>query len=44
MAAWLYEGAEVCTALDVTLNHGETVKLQGLLLTTVYLEDIGLVG
>lgn len=44
MAAWVYEGAEVCTALDVPLCHGDPVQLPGLLLTTVYLEDIGLVG
>ena len=44
MAAGLFEGAKVCTALDVPLSHGHTVQLPGLVLTTVYLEDIGLVG
>ncbi|KAK9831968.1 hypothetical protein WJX81_004177 [Elliptochloris bilobata] len=44
MAAGVFEEAEVCTALDVPLACGAPLQLSGLLLTTVYLEDIGLVG
>ena len=39
-----FDDAEVITALDVPLECSEPLQLPGFLLTTVYLEDNGLVG
>jgi hypothetical protein len=44
MAVGVFEGIEVVTALDIPLEYGQPLQLQGLLLTTVYLADVGLVG
>ena len=44
MAVGVFEGTDVFTALDIPLDYGQPLQLHGLLLTTVYLEVVGLVG